>query len=250
MHFYPPHGIYYPTSEFIDKFDDGWIPAEKPIHPLAYTRNDSDVSNAAHLLYDQYMASWDAEVARLFDFLKTSGLQDRSYIIITSDHGELFERGEIGHWTRLIYDAVTHVPLIIAAPGQTKRKDIHAFTSSVDVLPTIAKLTGHPIPAWAEGQLLPELGGEEDPARGVFTLDAKNNASFAPLSRMSVSLTRDHHRLTYYKYPETLEQFEFYDLAQDPEELNDLYPDEPVLAYQMQDELLQKLHEVNQPYEQ
>ena len=166
-HFYPPHGRYKPTKPFINKFYDGWDPVEKPQHPWAYDRYDRSITVSSCRYYDQYIASWDNEVARLFDFLKSSGLLDRSYVIITSDHGEMFERGEIGHWTQLIYDANIHVPLIIHAPGQTERKDVHAYTSSLDVMPTIARLTGNPIPDWAEGQLLPEFGGEVDSNRSI-----------------------------------------------------------------------------------
>jgi arylsulfatase A-like enzyme len=249
LHFFPPHELYRPTAEFSDKFKDGWKPVEKPIHPLAIDRYDSVSSNATRLLYDQYLASWDSEVSRLFDYLKTSSLVDHSYVIITSDHGELFERGEIGHWTPLMYDPLMHIPLLISTPGQKERRDIYDFTSSVDVLPTLAYLTGNPIPVWAEGRLLPELGGVVDSTRSVFTVDAKTNASFAPLTKTSMSLTKNQNRLTYYKYPKVGELYEFYDLADDPEELRDLYPSRPVNAIKMREELLQKLSDVNKPFE-
>jgi arylsulfatase A-like enzyme len=249
LHFYPPHELYRPSSRFLNVFDDGWKPVDKPIHPLAIDQYDTNTSNATRLLYDRYVASWDAEVSRLFDFLKSSGLLDRSYVILTSDHGELFERGEIGHWTPLIYDSLMHVPLLVSSPGQKGRRDIYDFTNSVDVLPTLAHLTGNPIPGWAEGQLLPEFGGSADPTRSIFTVDAKNNASFSPLTKTSISLTKDQNRLTYYKYPKVGERYEFYNLAEDPEELRDLYSSRPANSINMQDELLQKLAEVNRPFE-
>ena len=36
-------------------------------------------------------------MGRLLDHIRTSGLMDSSYIVITSDHGEMFERGVVGH---------------------------------------------------------------------------------------------------------------------------------------------------------
>ena len=249
LHFYPPHDLYRPSSEFINKFNDGWKPVEKPIHPLAIDKNDINSLNATRLIYDQYMASWDKEVSRLFNFLKTSSLLDNSYVIITSDHGELFERGEIGHWTPLIFDPLIHVPLLISTPGQKERRDIYDFTSSVDILPTLAHLTGNSFPAWTEGRLLPMYGDSVDPSRSIFTVDAKNNASFAPLTKTSISLTKNQTRLTYYKYPKYGELFEFYNLAEDPDELHNLYPSRPENAIKMQEELLQKLSEVNKPFE-
>ncbi len=249
LHFYPPHGIYHPTAEFVHAFDDGWSPVAKPLHPIAYEKNTNDFLSGARRLYDQYMASWDSEVGALFDFLESSGLLDRSYVILTSDHGELFERGDVGHWTRMIFDPIMHIPLMIKAPGQTGRKDVFAPTASVDIVPTLAHISGNPVPDWAEGQLLPGFGGAEDQGRSIFTVDAKNNPSWAPLTRTSISLTKNGQRLTYYTYPDEWQGYEFYDLNEDPEELNNLYGAQPAAAHRLQDELMQRLSEANAPFQ-
>jgi arylsulfatase A-like enzyme len=198
--------------------------------------------------YDEYLASWDAEVARLLQFLSTSGLLNTSYVIFTSDHGELFERGEIGHYCPLIYEPLVHIPLIISPPGRTERVDVQAATSSVDLLPTIASMAGLEAPTWAEGRLLPIFGGTADEARSIYSMDAKDNSAFARLTGLSMSLTKNDHRLTYYQYPEVnYEAFELYDLLEDPEELSDLWPAGSPLAAQMKEELLQKLSDIDRP---
>ncbi len=249
IHFWPPHHPYTPTRDFFDTFNDGWNPPDKPIHKLSDEKNDNEKLHLNRRYYDEFIASWDHETARLYQYLEESGLRENSYIIITADHGELFERGKIGHGPKLIYDPVIHVPLIISRPGQTSREDVHTITSSVDILPTIAHLTGNPIPAWAEGQILPILGGETEKGRSVFSIDARTSSSFAPLENFSVSITRDGHRLVFYRYPETgYEEFEFYDLETDPDELKDLFPSGPTLALDMKDELLQTIEEFNRPY--
>ncbi len=248
LHFHPPHDPYHPTREFSGKFAKGGLPPDKPIHSLSGKISKRSIRKQRGF-YDEYIASWDAEVARLFGFLKESGLAENSYIFLTSDHGELFERGELGHWTPLLYAPVVHVPLIVSRPGQKGREDIYAFTSSVDILPTVAHLSSNPIPNWAEGKILPGLGGLEDDGRSVFSLDAKTNSSFTPLVNFSISITRNHHRLVYYNYPkQDYEKYEFYDLNADPQELDDLYPSSPVLSIEMRDELSQKIEEVNRPY--
>ena len=247
FHFFPPHMPYTPTKEFVKMFNDGWRVPEKPIHPLS-EKNSAETQAVTRLAYDRYLASWDAEVARLLDFLKTAGLLDNSVVIFTSDHGELFERGDIAHSTQLLADAVVHVPLLISLPGQSRRTDVHAFTSSVDLLPTIASLVGAPPPAWTEGRLLPGLGGEADPNRAVYSIDAKTASAFSAISQFSISITKQNHRLIHYQYP-YYSGFEFYNMEDDPEEMNDLYPSEPALAKQMKEELLQKIEEFNRPYQ-
>jgi arylsulfatase A-like enzyme len=247
IHFHPPHAPYRPIKGFAQAFQDQLKMVPKPIHPLA-TRLNNAAPEARRRAYDQYIASWDHEVNRLFGFLKDSGLLDQSYVFITSDHGEIFERGEVGHFTPLMFDPLLHVPLVVSIPGQQGQKHVHALTSGVDILPTVATLTGARVPAWAEGRLLPELGGVADEQRGVFTVDAKSNPAFAPLTRVSVAETREGYRLSYYKYRGE-ETFELYDLNGDPEELKNLYGLSPRIATLLKDELMQKLSEANRPYE-
>lgn len=249
IHFYPPHEPYCPSTDFVNMFADDWKGFEKPMHDLAEKKHTLEEIQKEHQHYDEFIANWDFEVERLFRFLKESGLTENSYIFVTADHGDLFERGEFGHWTKLIYDPVIHVPLLVSQPGQTGRRDVHTMTSSVDLLPTIAHLTGNPIPKWTEGQLLPELGGAPDERRSHFAMDVKYGSSFGPLVNYSMSLTRDGHRLTYYCYPkDEYQRFEFYALQTDIDELQDLYPKQPSLAMDMKDELLQKVEDVNKPF--
>jgi arylsulfatase A-like enzyme len=248
LHFFPPHGTYRPTAQYAHDFDDGWMPVIKPPHPLTKNPWTPEQVGGSRRLYDQYLESWDHETARLFDFLKASGLFDRSYIVLTADHGDMFERGEIGHLRPLLFDPLVHIPLIIWSPGQTERRDVHTATSSIDVLPTLAHLVGNPIPGWVEGQLLPGLGGVEESDRSILSIEAQRSAAWGPLAQLSLSLTKDNWRLTYYNYPGEWQGFEFYDLDEDPEELYNLHEASPAAAREMQKELLQRLAEANAPY--
>lgn len=246
LHFYPPHGFYRPKGKFSRSFMDGWVPPAKPVHPLATENAGPDAEASQRLRYDQYMASWDAELGRLFMYLRTSGLLDTSYVFITSDHGEMFERGVIGHYTPMIYDPLVRVPLIITRPGLTDRIDVRVPTSSVDLLPTMASLAGSGEPSWSEGRLLPEFGGTPDPDRSIYVVDAKTNAAAAKLTRVSLSLTKNEYRLTYYQYPEQdYTRYELFRLPDDPEELHDLYQEESSVGSRLRDELQQTLRDIN-----
>ena len=119
----------------------------------------------------------------------------------------------------------------------------------MDILPTLARIIGSPIPSWTEGELLPLFGGERNVSRSIYTFDAKSNSAFTSLKKFSISLTKDRYRLTHYKYPD-YEGFEFYDLDNDPNELNDLFSLNPSVALDMRNEMLHKLADVNRPYTQ
>lgn len=250
--YYPPHYPYSPRREFIGMFDDGWTAATKEVHPLS-RRLSAKSLNRQRVEYDEYVAYVDGEFGRLYDFMSESGLLGDSYVLITSDHGQLFERGVHGHDTPLMYEPVIHIPLLISKPGQRQRKDVRVPTSCVDVLPTLLHLTGQPVPDWCEGKMLPELAGEagddDNDERSVFSVEAKANPERSPLVKGTVVLIKGQHKLIhYFGYPEYESEYELYDLADDPEELDDLYPVRKAVAAEMRSELEEKLREVNQPY--
>jgi arylsulfatase A-like enzyme len=181
-------------------------------------------------------AAW--EFGRFLDTLEASGALENTYFILTSDHGEMFERGVVGHMTPLMYSAGLRVPLLISAPGQRMRSDIHASTNSVDILPTLMRIAGRDVPAWCEGLPLPAFGGVEDASRATFSVDAKRVSSFSSLSIASTAMRKQNHKMIYYKGYQNVDSFELYDLDKDPEELTDLYGTETSLASDLRSELL------------
>jgi hypothetical protein len=247
FHLFPPHDPYNPTKQFYLKFDDGWSQVEKPIHPLGDHWSPKALYRFRRA-YDEYIASLDNEFGRLLDFLENKGVLANSYVIVTADHGELFERGERGHVSPLLYEAGIRVPLMISSPGQKSRQDVNSPTNSVDLAPTLAHLTGNPIPDWREGELLPLMGGMEMPDRSIFTLYALKNPAISKLSRLSIAMRKGDYKLIFYRGYFSEDRFELYDLQNDAEELKNLYSDDFPVAKAMRDELLTKLDAVNAPY--
>ncbi len=247
VHFFSPHAPYRSTYKFSGNFIDDWKPIEKPEHRFS-SHTPSDKLAGSRRAYDEYIASVDFEIGNLFDAIEKKGMFENSYVIITADHGEMFERGEKAHDTPLMYDSVAHIPLLISAPGQKIRRDVYSPTNAVDVLPTVMKLTGNPIPAWVQGKPLPELGGSEDYERGTFTIEAKLNSSFAPLHKATIAMRKGTHKLIYYTGYLDEDSFELYDMESDPEEMTDLYPAQPAILKKMKEELLDSLLDSNKPY--
>jgi arylsulfatase A-like enzyme len=189
----------------------------------------------------------------MLDFLESKSVFETSYVVVTSDHGEFFERGVEGHITPLLYEPVIRVPLLISSPNQKSRQDVYSSTSSVDLVPTLVHLVGGAVPDWCEGELLPLLGGQERSDRSIFMMDAKTNPAFAPWPVASFAIRRDKYKLIFYKgYLEydRKDKFELYDLENDPEELNDLYPENSSIAKPLQDELLTRIEAADSKYGQ
>jgi arylsulfatase A-like enzyme len=249
VHLFPPHSPYSPTREFYGKFaTDKWMPPRKLQSKLASGYDERRVY-LARATYDEYVATVDFEFGKFIQSLDSAGILDNTYLFITSDHGEMFERGEKGHVTPLLYDPVIHSPLLVSVPGQRTHKDIYSPVNSVDIVPTLLHLAGKPIPSWCEGQVLPGLGGEEDRERSTFTLEAKLNPAFSPLTVLTVAMRKDSHKLIYFKGYGLPDWFELYDQQNDPEELNDLFQSEKTLAAQLKDEILERLDEAGKQFQ-
>lgn len=236
-----------PTRQFFRSFKGDNFFVEKPDHILG-ENTPADRLNNLRRTYDEYIASLDHEFGRLYDALTASGFLEKNYVIVTSDHGEMFERGVKGHDSPLLYDPAIQIPLVISAPGQAVRRDVYSPTVSVDILPTLVHLLGGEMPDWHEGGTLPFLGGQESSGRSVFSMYAMKNPAFQPLQKISLAMRKDEHKLIYYRNFNDYnreDRFELYDLDDDPEELKDLYPDRPAITGSLRDELLGKLEDVN-----
>jgi arylsulfatase A-like enzyme len=247
FHFWPPHEPYFPNRRFIGVFDDDWSPVSKPPHFLSSQISDQEL-NKSRREYDEYIANVDEEFGQLYDHLQATGVLDNSYFIVTSDHGQLFERGVNGHVTPLLYDPIIHIPLIISAPGQAERRDIYSPTSCVDLVPTLLKITGASTPNWLEGNLLPGFGGDDTGERTVFAVEAKKNSSFQRLTLATLAMIKGDYKLIWYRgYSGYDDVFELYNLKTDPEELQDLSKSQVETLSAMANELKVKLATADQP---
>jgi arylsulfatase A-like enzyme len=245
LHLSPPHEPYRPTKAYYKYFIDDFVPPPKPAHRFIVTPDSEKRLNEGRLSYDRFIANLDAEFGRLLDTFETSGILDNSYVILTSDHGDMFERGLHGHSTPLLYDPVVHSPLLISVPGKQSRTDIYSPTNNVDIVPTLLSLAGREIPDWCEGNLLPGLGGKEDFERSTFSMDAKENSSFAPIKKATIAMRKGKYKMIYYTGYEEKDSFELYDMENDLEEMKDLYSASDPLSKSLAGELLDKLQTVN-----
>jgi arylsulfatase A-like enzyme len=245
FHLYSPHEPYRPRNDYRDLFQDAFVPTPKPTH--YYTENvTEEMLLTQRTLYDRQIAQLDDELGKLIARLDADGILDNSYLIVTSDHGELFERGYVGHGNQLMYEPAIRIPLLIGAPGQTTGQSVTALTSNIDLLPTLLSITGKDLPAEMDGKLLPGFGGTVDEDRPVFSIIAKENSAFAPITKAVISMRKRNHKLiAYLGYENFGQTYELYDLENDPEELVDLSVREPGKLKSLRDEALENLEDAN-----
>jgi arylsulfatase A-like enzyme len=254
FHFMPPHAPYKTHRDFYKYFsEDGYEPMVKPLNPFS-TIDDPSILAGKRTSYDEFILYADREFGRFIDNLESIGLLENTWVVLTSDHGEMFERGLEGHGWPVLYQPVIRVPLMIFEPGQRTRRDVHVNTSSVDLLPTLLHVTGQKQMDWFDGKVLPPFGKARlDPDQSHYVIEAsKNKKKSAPLTTATVALIKGSYKLTYsFGYTELagVEGVELYDIEKDPEELNDLYAIKRETAGELLGELKAKLTEMDEPYQ-
>ena len=240
-HLWPPHDPYLPSADYIDIFNDGRYWPEKP--ELAFSLGEPGIKlNRSRQQYDEYLAYVDHEFGRLVDMLDKDGNLENTIVIVTSDHGELFERGLVGHLNSTLYQDLLMVPLMISIPGQDERFDIFEPTSCTDLLPTILSLSGREVPAFLQGDVLPGLkSGETQEERSIYAMEAKLSSKQDPTRICTLAMIKGRYKLIKYMgYEKDLDD-ELYDLTNDPEEMENLAFEKKRLAEEMGAELRLKL---------
>ncbi len=252
FHFLPPHSLYRTSAEFYGYFSkDGFHPEQKPIDLFA-DGNTKNGSFKERTKYDEFILYADKAFGDLYASLEESGLLENTWVVFTSDHGEMFERGLYFHRGPTLYQPVIRVPLLIFEPGRKIGSDVYTSTSAIDLLPTLLHVTGQKIPDWTEGVVLPPYAPTSpDPNRSIYALQAYYNGQYAPLTQATTALIKGRYKLIYYFGYTKIKQGELallFDIESDPEELVDLYSSKPEVAKDLLAELKAKLAEVDKPY--
>jgi arylsulfatase A-like enzyme len=198
-------------------------------------------------LYDGEIRYTDEElVGPLIEALKNLGLYERTMIVFTSDHGEeFFEHHGWGHGHSL-YDESLKVPLIIKFPGSRfKGKKVKDIISLVDVFPTVLEEMGIDRSGLElDGRsLFPLVTGKEDGDRTFFADVAAHVLASRIPQRTAMNRGKEKLILNKRFGPDDLRFFvhpppafsavELYDLADDPEERNNLADQRSSLANQI-----------------
>ncbi len=164
LHFWDPHYDYFPPADYRRRFlvnDDGSVHGDELLQedvPLT-----DELKRGLQALYDAEIRYTDDWIAKLDAQLQAWGIENDVILLITADHGEEFlEHGNRGHHLTL-YEEVTHVPLLVRAPGLAPAgRRVRGTVSLADVAPTLIDLAG--VPPWngRSGRSMRPLWDEAD----------------------------------------------------------------------------------------
>lgn len=246
--FIAPHAPFYRPRRLLDLYNGVRIP--KPItfdadlkgypgKPLAFKNadnkigttvlGDDDPRSLEELVKDHFagVVNNDQNVGMIMSRLEKAGKLDDTALILSSDHGFF-----LGEWRfydkRFMHEPSIRVPLSIRYPRLLEKgvtRDEMAL--NIDIPPTILELAGITDPNWKDWvqgrSLVPFMKGTPPSDWRKDRLYEYYEYPGEEMVRPQRGVRTDRYKLIHYFLPP--EEFELYDLQEDPGELHNLYGD-------------------------
>ena len=205
----------------------------------------------------------DLHIGRILKILKESGIAEDTYIIATSDHGEVFakqRKRKLESPGRGLYEEVLKVPLILRGPGVAAGKRVKAPVSHVDVFPTLLDLGGLPPLPYARGVSVADLATRNGRRVGNGPVDGSSRKDLSGEEEfLTVAMGHRMDALRWGRYklirrrpgkhgaaqPKKKQVVpELYDLREDSQESDNLASKRPELTKKLEEKLKAELYEV------
>ena len=212
-------------------------PTDKELAQWKYRRYMQD--------YLGTIESVDQSVGEILDYLDNSGLSENTIVIYTSDQG--FFLGEHGWFDkRFMYEESLKTPLLIRYPKEiTEGKTTDEMMMNIDFAPTFLDYAGITIPNDMQGKSLRQLlKGESSDWRKEIYYHYYEYPKGGHDVKRHYGIRTHNFKLIHYYYD--IDEWELFDLKDDPHELNNLY-DNPDYGNKVS-ELKAKLTELRKKY--
>jgi len=177
--------------------------------------------------YLRCVASVDDNIGRVLAYLDDTGLADNTIVVYASDQG--WYLGEHGWYDkRWMYEPSLNMPLLVRWPGVTEPGSVNTqMVSNVDFAQTFLDAAGVTTPDEMQGESLVPLliGAAPDGWRDSFYYHYYEYPGWHMVHRHYGVRTDTHKLIHFYQ----LDEWELYDLVNDPDELKNVY-DDPTYA--------------------
>jgi len=219
--FVGPHDPFDPPHEYAERYQSAAMPPAvrnplkgKPAwHSRRVVHASAEDVAVSRRQYCGAIELIDTYVGQILDALQRRGMLENTYVVYTSDHGEML--GDHGMYTKSVpYEPAMRVPLIIAGPGIPGGTVSHALIELIDLNPTLCELAGLPQQENLDARsFVHTLSDPQAPHRAEVLSTLRN---FACLRTDQFKLVLNYN-----------DRAELYDLAVDPNELDNLAEKQP-----------------------
>jgi arylsulfatase A-like enzyme len=148
--------------------------------------------------YKASARSLDHGVGAVLNALHQNGLDQRTLVIFTTDHGLAFPTAKAS-----LLDRGIGVSLIVRGPGFYGGRALDELVSQIDIFPTVCDAAGIPTPPWALGRsLVPLVEGREPPGtRSEIFSELTYHAAYEPQRAIRTERYKYVRRFDDYPYP-------------------------------------------------
>lgn len=198
--------------------------------------------------YQRYMQDYlaviksvDDGIGEVLDYLEEEGVLDNTLVIYTSDQG--FYLGEHGWYDkRFMYEESLRTPLVARIPGmKNSGRKVDQMVLNLDLSSTILDFTGVSIPDDMQGASWKKLIDDPSTAwRDAFYYQYYEYPHGWHSVKRHYGVRTDRYKLIHFY--DDIDEWELYDLEQDPNEMNNLYGSEGV--WKVTEELENKIKEL------
>jgi arylsulfatase A-like enzyme len=211
------------SAEQLAAWRDFYGPRDEAFHETGLTAD-----GLVRWKYQRYVKNYlrcvrgvDESVGTLIKTLEELGLDDNTVVIYSSDQG--FYIGDHGWYDkRWMYEESLKMPLIVKWPGVTEAGSVNEdLVQNLDYAETFLEMAGAEVPADMQGRsLVPLLAGDTPD-------DWRESIYYHYYEYPSVHMVPRHYGVRNDRYKlihfYQFDEWEFYDLETDPDELRNLY---------------------------
>ncbi|KPJ63978.1 hypothetical protein AMK68_02680 [candidate division KD3-62 bacterium DG_56] len=139
----------------------------------------------------------DEAVGRILGTLAECGLDDRTIVVFSSDHGDMMGSHRLLAKT-VMYEEAVKVPLMIRVPQLSRAPSrVDCPVSQADLVPTLLELMGQPVPAALQGHSLrPLLEGAGGPGEDHVFIEWNGRESDGAMHALGPEVADDVNRIS------------------------------------------------------
>jgi arylsulfatase A-like enzyme len=237
VHYFDPHNPYDPPMKYKKMYKHPYREYNEIIDCRGRQSQANETSGAGAAAaaagqkkkaryYAGEISYMDAQIGRLFAYLRTKKILDHSIVILTSDHGEnlFWDRNPFSHgWDT--YQGDIKAVCIIRTPGTLNNpQKVEQLVTNIDILPSLLKYLKLPIPGDIDGQAFDLNSSHWTPLQVERFIESSK-----PAERVNNRQWRNGNNARCiiadgFKYIQTpyLKTEEFYHLAADPFEIHNM----------------------------
>jgi arylsulfatase A-like enzyme len=215
-HFQNDCNCFVAPKGYAERYANPFVPQDLRFFPGDWQKQLPD--------YYGCVARVDESVGAILKTLAQRGIEDNTIVAVLSDHGCHF-RTRNSEYKRSPHESSIHIPLVVQGPGFNRSMVVPELTSQIDVTPTLLDAVGVPVPSTMQGRsAVPLLDRKTEawPQEVYVQITESQIGRALRTPGWTYAVVADQRRQPRAAASDHYEEYQLYNLADDPHELLNL----------------------------